>query len=304
MPEDIKVQFTFPENPLKNIPTLPFKLPKFTPMQKVTQEQMEKLGIDENSKLISEEKWLLKHIIVLNERSIAFKEGEKGNFKRDYFSDYQIPVVKHKPWVDKNILLLLGHCEEIIKTLKEKIDTRVYEKAQLFYRSWWFCMWKKDGRFRSCKILHNQVTWTEPILPWIMVTMNHISKLEVKQITLFVCLLNSSTDWILRFKHFILFVSYESNPSGQSDHFWWAIPLPDPVHRSLWTKWTIIYSRNIFYFKFRDILSSEACWWIGKQNLLEVSFLVSHKVSTRNQFFRPIWPLMFCFGKWQYLFRL
>ena len=148
MPEDAKVQRTFPEDPLENIPALPFKPPEFTPTQKVTQERMEKLGIDENSELTSEEKQLLKHIIVLNERSIAFEEGERGTFRRDYFSDYQIPVVEHEPWVDKNIPLPPGHREEIIKALKEKIDAGVYEKAQSSYRSRWFCVRKKDGGFR------------------------------------------------------------------------------------------------------------------------------------------------------------
>ena len=148
MPEDVKVKRTLPEDPLKNLPVLPSHAPDFIPTQKITQERMDKLGVDENLDLTEEERRLLKHILVLNERSIAFEENERGTFRRDYFSDYQIPVTEHVPWVDKNIPLPPGHREEIIRLLKEKIDAGVYEKAQSSYRSRWFCVQKKNGELR------------------------------------------------------------------------------------------------------------------------------------------------------------
>ena len=148
MPEDVKVQRTFPEDPLKNLPVLPFKAPEFVPTQKLTQERMDGLGIEANSDMTEEEKRLLKYILVLNERSIAFDDPERGTFRRDYFSDYQIPVVEHEPWVDKNIPLPPGNRDKIIKALKEKLDAGVYEKAQSSYRSRWFCVGKKDGGIR------------------------------------------------------------------------------------------------------------------------------------------------------------
>ena len=148
MPEDVKVQRNYPEDPLKNLPTLPTCAPDFAPTTKITQERMDKLGIDENPDLTDEEKRLLKHILVINERSIAFEESERGTFRRDYFTDYQIPVTSHVPWVDKNIPLPPGHREDIIHMLKEKISAGVYEKAQSSYRSRWFCVAKKTGDLR------------------------------------------------------------------------------------------------------------------------------------------------------------
>ena len=148
MPEDVKVKRTFPEDPLKNLPILPFDPPEFTPTAKITQERMDSLGIDSNKDMTPEEKRLLKYIIVLNERSIAFEDSERGTFRQDYFTDYQIPVIEHEPWVDKNIPLPPGHCDKIIKALKEKLDAGVYEKAQSSYRSPWFCVGKKDGGMR------------------------------------------------------------------------------------------------------------------------------------------------------------
>jgi len=148
MPEDVKVQRSLPDNPLSRLPVLPIQAPEFVPTSRVTQERMDKLGIDENEEMSEGEKRLLKHILVLNERSIAFEEIERGTFRRDYFSDYQIPVTEHEPWVDKNIPLPPGHREEIIRLLKEKIEAGVYEEAQSSYRSRWFCVQKKNGELR------------------------------------------------------------------------------------------------------------------------------------------------------------
>lgn len=80
MPEDVKVKHTLPEDPLKSLPTLPSCAPKYVLTERVTQERMDKLEIDENPKLMEEEKHLLKHILVLNRRSIAFEEHERGTF--------------------------------------------------------------------------------------------------------------------------------------------------------------------------------------------------------------------------------
>ena len=148
MPEDIKVKRTFPNDPLSNLPVLPTHPPEFSPTEKMTQERMDKLDIDANPDLWEEEKRLLKHILVLNERSIAFTENERGTFRQDYFSDYQIPVTSHIPWMDKNMTLPPGHREKIIQLLKEKIEAGVYEKAQSSYRSRWFCVQKKTGDLR------------------------------------------------------------------------------------------------------------------------------------------------------------
>ena len=148
MPEDVKVTRSFPEDPLKNLSTLPTHPPEFVPSNRLTQERMETLDIDNNPELTTEERRLLKHILLVNERSIAFEEKERGTFRRDYFSDYQIPVIAHEPWVDRNIPLPPGHRDEIIRLLKEKMEAGVYEKAQSSYRSRWFCVQKKTGEFR------------------------------------------------------------------------------------------------------------------------------------------------------------
>jgi hypothetical protein len=148
IPNEMKVQRQFPHNPLTNLPPLPFHPPEFHPTAKVTTERMSSLALDDNHDLLPEEKKLLQHILVTNERSIAFDEIERGTFRRDYFSDYKMPVIDHVPWQDRNMPLPKGYQDQIIKLLKEKKDAGVYEEAQSSYRSRWFCVQKKNGDLR------------------------------------------------------------------------------------------------------------------------------------------------------------
>lgn len=148
IPEHMKTRRQFPEDPLRNLPPLPYHPPEFQPTLKITSERMAELNIDSSPGLWPEEKKLLKYVLKLNERSIAFDEDERGTFRRDYFSDYKMPVVHHQPWQDKNIPLPPGYRDEIIRLLKEKIDAGVYERAQSSYRSKWFCVKKKNGELR------------------------------------------------------------------------------------------------------------------------------------------------------------
>ena len=148
IPAHMKAQRRFPEDPLRNLPPLPYHPPEFQPTFKFTPERMQSLEIDNNTDLQPEEKKLLKHVLVTNERSIAFDEDERGTFRSDYFSDYKMLVVDHLPWQDKNIPLPAGYRDEIIRLLKEKIQAGVYEGAQSSYRSRWFCVKKKNGDLR------------------------------------------------------------------------------------------------------------------------------------------------------------
>jgi transposase InsO family protein len=155
IPEHMKARRKFPSEPLQNLPSLPYYPPDFRPTSKITQERITDLGIDLRSELLPEEKRLLKHVLVVNQRSIAFAEQERGTFRRDYFSDYKMPVVDHLPWQDKNMPIPHGYYDEIIRLLKEKIDHGVYEEAQSSYRSRWFCVKKKNGELR---IVHDLQT--------------------------------------------------------------------------------------------------------------------------------------------------
>ena len=155
MPEEMKSRRHFPNDPLQNLPQLPHHPPQFIPTEKVTEERMASLAIEEHDELLPEEKKLLQHIILLNERSIAFSEDERGTFKDTYFSDYIIPTVEHEPWIEKNIPIAHSYRDEIIRLLKEKVKAGVYEPTTTAYRSKWFCVKKKDGGLRIVHDLQN-----------------------------------------------------------------------------------------------------------------------------------------------------
>ena len=80
-------------------------------------------------------------------------EEEKGKFSDDYFDPVVTPTVEHVPWVLKNILILPGKYNKIIRIIKDKITSGVYELSNSSYCSCWFCIYKKDGK--SLHIVHN-----------------------------------------------------------------------------------------------------------------------------------------------------
>ena len=167
IPEHQQPRRQFPEDPLLNLPKLPHHPPNFIPTTKFTVERMEQLGIEKHEELWPEEQRLLQHVLRLNERSIAFDEYERGTFRRDYFSDYVIPTIEHKPWTEKNILIAQSHKDEVMRLLKEKVKAGVYERAHTSYRSKWFYVMKKDGGLRLVHDLQplNNVTIRDAAVP-------------------------------------------------------------------------------------------------------------------------------------------
>src|SRR5215470_9244684 len=166
-PQEAMVHRQFPNNPLANLPTLPKHPPEFTPTAKLTDERMKAIDINRKGFLWPEEEKLFKHILALNEASVAFIEEDRGTFKKSYFSDYIIPTIPHIPWNFKNIPIPPGIKEDVIKLLKDKIRAGVYEPSQASYRSRWFCVRKKNGKLRIVHDLQplNAVTIKDSGLP-------------------------------------------------------------------------------------------------------------------------------------------
>jgi hypothetical protein len=68
--------------------------------------------------------------------------------KKEYFSDYIMPIIPHTPWEFKNIPIPPRIRNKVIEMLKSKIEAGVYEPSQSSYRGWWFCVLKKNGTLR------------------------------------------------------------------------------------------------------------------------------------------------------------
>ena len=87
---------------------------------------------------------------------------------RDFFPPIDIPVIPHKPWVERNICISPGLYNELCKLVKQKIDAGVLKPSNSSYHSRWFCVLKKDRKslwiVQSLELL-NKVTIAHSGIP-------------------------------------------------------------------------------------------------------------------------------------------
>lgn len=153
MPERFRIVRKFPSNPLDTLPELPTNPPEFVPGKRYTEERKKEMDINPDGFLTPEEEKLVHHLISVHEDAFAWDESEKGYFREEYFEPIEFPVLAHTPWAHKNIPIPPGIQNQVIKILKEKIASGVYEHSNSSYRSRWFCVPKKDGF--SLRIVHD-----------------------------------------------------------------------------------------------------------------------------------------------------
>ena len=148
LPEEFRNIRRIPVDPLLSLPPLPTHPPDFTPGKRLTQECLDALKLNANDFLWPEEVKLIHHILILNEKALAWTEAERGRFSDEYFSPVKIPVIEHTPWAHKNLPIPPGILQDVIKLFREKLATGVYEHSDSSYRSRWFCVEKKSGALR------------------------------------------------------------------------------------------------------------------------------------------------------------
>ncbi len=73
-------------------------------------------------------------------------------FSQDYYPDYVIRTVPHMPWLRKPIRLPQSRQEEVIRIMKEQMESGKYEPSCALYRSTFFMVEKKGG---ALWIVHN-----------------------------------------------------------------------------------------------------------------------------------------------------
>ena len=133
-------------DPLEHLPTLNPNPPKFTPCSRYTQERKDLFDKANEGFLWPAERDLLHHFMMLHNDDFAWTDAERGHFREDFFPPIDIPVVPHTPWVQRNIPIPPGIYKEVCTLIKKKIDAGVFEPSNSSYRSWWFCVVKKDGK--------------------------------------------------------------------------------------------------------------------------------------------------------------
>jgi hypothetical protein len=117
------------------------------------QERYEKLQLNPDGFLWPEEEKLAHHLVKEQEECLSWIEEEKGEFRQDFFPPVCIPMVLHTPWVYKNIPILPGLHNELVKIIRDKIVSGACEPSNPAYRSRWFCVIKRDGS--SLRIVHD-----------------------------------------------------------------------------------------------------------------------------------------------------
>jgi len=152
MPVHARIIHSFPEDPLLLLPQLSPHPPDFEPGKRLTKERMDELGILQNKFLWPEERKLAAQVLANNELALAWDETEKGRFRDDYFPPVVIPVIEHTPWTHRQPPIPPGIKDEVIKLIKSKIASDVYEASNSSYQSCWFCVAKKNG---SVRIVHD-----------------------------------------------------------------------------------------------------------------------------------------------------
>src|SRR5260370_6224826 len=69
-------------------------------------------------------------------------------FSQDYYPDYVIRTVPHKPWLQKLIRLPQLRQEEVTRIMKEQMESGKYEPSCTSYQSTFFAVKKKGGALR------------------------------------------------------------------------------------------------------------------------------------------------------------
>ncbi|MBW0501217.1 hypothetical protein O181_040932 [Austropuccinia psidii MF-1] len=96
--------------------------------------------------LSEEELNLLKNVILLRQKAIAFCEEERGVLKHSYGKPYKIRVIPHEPWQKKPIPIPKSILHQFIEQVRKRIRTGPYEKSTSSYNSPVFCVAKPSGK--------------------------------------------------------------------------------------------------------------------------------------------------------------
>ena len=154
LPDKYRIIRDIKGDPLENMPILNPKPPDFMPTGRYTRERMEAMDkVHKGDFLWPEERKLVHHIIMEQEKAFAWDDSERGSFRTDFFPPIKMPVIEHTPWVYRNIPIPAGIYDKVCKLVQKKLEARVYEPSNASYRSRWFTVAKKDGK--SLRIVHS-----------------------------------------------------------------------------------------------------------------------------------------------------
>src|SRR5260221_819757 len=153
---------------LRPLPIVPMKIEDQKFSRILTKEQLSSivarilLGF-----LTKSEVELLVQVVMQYKKAIAFTNLERGTFSQDYYPDYVIRTVPHTLWLRKPIRLPQSRQEEVIRIMKEQMESGKYEPSCASYQSTFFVVEKKGGALWIVHDLQplNAVTICDATLP-------------------------------------------------------------------------------------------------------------------------------------------
>ena len=120
-------------DPLEHLPVLLPHPPKFTPCGQYTAERKEIIDKHNPGFLLTEERKLLHHFMVLHQDGFTWDDTERGHFCEDFFPLIDMPVVPHKPWVLCNIPIPPGIYDDVCKAICRKLQAGTFEPSNSSY---------------------------------------------------------------------------------------------------------------------------------------------------------------------------
>jgi hypothetical protein len=133
LPDKFRIIRNIIGDSLKDLPTLPTNPPRFKPTGRYTKEHKDAFNTINDGFLWPSERHLLHYFMMIHNNAFAWETSERGHFREDFFPPVDIPVVPHKPWVQRNIPIPPGLYDELCKLVKQKMDAGVFEPSNSSY---------------------------------------------------------------------------------------------------------------------------------------------------------------------------
>ncbi|KAG5633669.1 hypothetical protein DXG03_006821, partial [Asterophora parasitica] len=117
------------------MPILDPNPPLFCPTGQYTQECKDELDA-EHPGLLMDAKCTMMHDLTCKQNlAFAWDNTEHGCLHLDFFPPIDLTIVKHIPWIERNIPIPPGIYCEVCDLIKTKIAAGVYEPSNSAYRS-------------------------------------------------------------------------------------------------------------------------------------------------------------------------
>jgi hypothetical protein len=133
MPAEYRVVRQLPADPLAGLPPLPSRPPEFCPGMRFMRERADKLHLNPAKWLWPEELKLVQWLVRAHKRAFTWNASEQGHLNETCFLPYKIPMIPHTPWSQRNIPIPPATLGEVVRIIKEKIMSGVYEPSMAAY---------------------------------------------------------------------------------------------------------------------------------------------------------------------------